>query len=94
MHTLPMEMLLYLAATARQEDVKRFVSLYLTRLRLVRPILDGEALIAMGLSPGPEFRGVMEQLLAARLDGEIESEEQERTLALKLITLKNQAGVL
>jgi tRNA nucleotidyltransferase (CCA-adding enzyme) len=91
---LSLEILLYLSAAARQEEVKRFVSLYLTRLRLVRCALDGEALKGMGLQPGPEFRRIMDRALAARLDGEIGSDDEERTLVLELITLKNRATVL
>ncbi len=91
---LTLEVLLYLAAAARQEEVKRFVSLYLTRLRAIRCSLDGRELKAMGLRPGPEFRTVMERLLDARLDGEVTTEDEERNLALELITSKNRACVL
>ena len=87
-HPLSLEMLLYLAAAARQDEVKRFISLYLTRLRLLRPTLDGEALKTLGLRPGPEFRRIMDRLLAARLDGEVTTTEEECALALELITLK------
>src|SRR5512133_3089397 len=93
-HDLSLEVLLYLAASASQEGVKRFVSLYLTRLRQMRCSLDGEALKAMGLRPGPEFRRTMDRLLSARLDGEVVSDNEERALALELITSKNHATVL
>lgn len=93
-HGLPLEMLLYLAAAASQEVVKRYVSLYLTRLRLVRCSLDGAALKALGLMPGPDFGRIMGCLLAARLDGEVNSDDEERALALKLITPKNRAPVV
>jgi tRNA nucleotidyltransferase (CCA-adding enzyme) len=92
-HGLSLEVLLYLAAAASQEGVKRFVSLYLTRLRQVRCGLDGETLKAMGLPPGPKFRRILDRLLAARLDGEISSDDEERVLALELITPKNRAAV-
>jgi tRNA nucleotidyltransferase (CCA-adding enzyme) len=92
-HGLPLEMLLYLAAKASREEVKRFVSLYLTRLRQVRCSSGGDALKALGLKPGPRFKGVMDQLLAARLNGEINSDDQERALALALITSNNQGVV-
>ncbi|MBC8017092.1 MAG: CBS domain-containing protein [Verrucomicrobia bacterium] len=91
---LPLEVLLYLAAAASQEGVKRFVSLYLTRLRQERCSLNGEALKAMGLSPGPEFRRIMDRLLAARLDGEIDSHDEESILAAELITPKNHTTVV
>jgi tRNA nucleotidyltransferase (CCA-adding enzyme) len=91
---MSLEIMLYLAAAAKQEEVKRFVSLYLTRLRQVHGCLDGESLKAMGLRPGPEFRRIMVRLLAARLDGEVNSDDEERTLASELITPKNHATVL
>jgi tRNA nucleotidyltransferase (CCA-adding enzyme) len=64
------------------------------RLRQVRCSLDGTALKSMGLLPGPQFRQVMERLLAARLDGEINNDDEERALAGELITPKNRAAVL
>jgi tRNA nucleotidyltransferase (CCA-adding enzyme) len=91
---LPLEILLYLAAAASQEAVKRYVSLYLTRLRLVRCSLDGTALRALGLMPGPDFGRIVERLLAARLNGEVSSDDEERALAAELITPKSQATVL
>jgi len=90
---LSLEILLYVAAAAGQETVKRYVSQYLTRLRQVRCSLDGEALKGLGLSPGPEFRPIMELLLAARLNGEIVSDDDERRLAAELITSKNRIAV-
>jgi tRNA nucleotidyltransferase (CCA-adding enzyme) len=91
-HGLPLEMLLYLAAAAR-EGVKRHVSLYLTRLRQIQCGLDGESLKSMGLEPGPEFRRIMDRLLAARLDGEVSTLDEERALVSGLVTSKNRVTV-
>ena len=93
-HDLSLEVLLYIAAAASQEEVKRFVSLYLLRLRQVRCSLNGEGLKALGLAPGPEFRRIMDRLLVARLDGEVGSDDEERALAVELITPNNCATVL
>jgi tRNA nucleotidyltransferase (CCA-adding enzyme) len=79
------EMLLYLAARASSEQVRRFVSIYLTRLRDVVPLLDGDDLQGFGLEPGPQFRRIKERLLQARLDGEVSSRDEEKILALSLI---------
>jgi tRNA nucleotidyltransferase (CCA-adding enzyme) len=84
-HGLPLEILLYLAAAASQDAVKRYVSLYLTRLRLVRCGLDGAALKLLGVMPGPEFGRIMERLLSARLDGEVNSDDEERALVTGMI---------
>lgn len=90
---LPVEVLLYLSAKATHEEVKRYVSLYLTRLRQVRCMLDGNTLKAMGLTVGPRFRDVKELLLAAWLDGKVSSEEEELSLAKALISSKNNTTV-
>jgi tRNA nucleotidyltransferase (CCA-adding enzyme) len=92
-HGLSLEMLLYIAAAA-QEEVKRYVSLYLTQLRQIKCRLDGETLKAMGLQPGPDFSRIMLRLLTARLDGIISSDDEERALASELITSKSQTTVL
>ena len=78
------EMLLYLAARASSEQVRRFVSLYLTRLRAVAPQLDGDDLRGLGLEPGPLFRRIKDRLLEARLDGEVCSRDEEEALAISL----------
>ncbi|MDD2542013.1 MAG: CBS domain-containing protein [Desulfuromonadaceae bacterium] len=79
-----LEMLLYMAARASSEQVRRFVSLYLTRLRAVAPLLNGNDLCGLGLEPGPLFGRIMERLLQARLDGEVTSRDEEEALALSL----------
>ena len=81
---LTLEMLLYLAARASSEQIRRFVSLYLTRLRSVSPLLTGDDLSEIGLKPGPMFGRIKERLLHARLDGEVSSRAEEVALALSL----------
>ena len=83
---LSLEMLLYLASRVSSEQVRRFVSLYLTRLRSVTPQLDGDDLHGLGLEPGPLFRYIKERLLRARLDGEVSSREDEETLVKTLVS--------
>jgi tRNA nucleotidyltransferase (CCA-adding enzyme) len=81
---LTLEMLLYLAARANSEQVRRFVSLYLTRLRTVTPLLGGDDLRKLGLEPGPLYKRIKERLLQARLDGVVTSREEEEALARNL----------
>jgi tRNA nucleotidyltransferase (CCA-adding enzyme) len=83
---LDLEMLLYLAARASSEQVRRFASLYLTRLRAVVPLLSGDDLRELGLAPGPLFGRIKVRLLQARLDGEVTSREDEVALALSMAT--------
>lgn len=82
---LPLEMLLHLAAKAQKEQVRRYVSHYITTLRHIHCELNGNALKELGLKPGPLFSRICKQLLTARLDGEISSRQEEIELARKLI---------
>ena len=55
--------------------------LYLSRLRHVSTSLSGGDIVAMGVPEGPRVGEVLRELLDTRLDGTVESEEQERELA-------------
>ena len=81
---------MYLGARTFNEQVRRHVSLYITHLRHVRCELDGNSLRELGLTPGPHFGPIMKRLLSARLDGEVTSIEEERSLALSLISASRQ----
>lgn len=84
-HGLPLEMLLYLAARAQDEQVRRYISLYMTHLRNMRCELKGTGLQKMGIPGGPDLGRIIEQLLVARLDGEVINIREEKALALRLI---------
>jgi tRNA nucleotidyltransferase (CCA-adding enzyme) len=53
------------------------MSSYITRLRLVRPLIGGGELIQMGFEPGPVFREILTRLLDARLDGKVKTRSDE-----------------
>jgi tRNA nucleotidyltransferase (CCA-adding enzyme) len=67
--------------------VKRQVSVFLTTHQHVKPLLTGEDLKAMGLKPGPQFKKILSALLDARLNGEVETETDERALVSQLARL-------
>ena len=60
------------------------VSLYLDRLRHVRPLLTGTDLRALGIPEGPQLGRALSSLRAARLNGEVVSREDELARALTL----------
>ncbi len=78
------ETLIFIMAKDKSESVKRQVSAYLTTYRHVKPSLTGRDLQAMGLKPGPLYRNILDALLAARLNGEVNTEAEERELAKRL----------
>ena len=61
------------------------VRLYLSRLRHVSTSLSGGDIVAMGVPEGPRVGEVLRELLEARLDGTVESEEEERELAARRV---------
>lgn len=79
------ETLLSLMAKSKGETVKRQVSAFLTTYQHVKPILTGTDLKAMGLKPGPQFKKILDRLLAAHLDGEVRTEAEERRFVQQVI---------
>jgi tRNA nucleotidyltransferase (CCA-adding enzyme) len=66
--------------------VCRHLQLFLTKLRYIKPFLNGKALKSLGILPGPEMGRILEALHKARLDGEIKTKKEEKELALLLKT--------
>ncbi len=57
--------------------VRRRFADYLARMRVTRPMLDGRRVIALGVEEGPPVGEMLRALLMARLDGEVETREDE-----------------
>jgi len=70
LHPLPVATLL-LVSVRHPRPVGRQVWAYLTRWAHRRAPLNGHDLKAMGYRPGPQFRHILDDLLAAILDGQI-----------------------
>ncbi len=58
---------------------------YLREWRFVRPALDGAAVMAMGVEPGPAVGQLIKKLHNARLDCRVRSEEEERQLVRRVL---------
>jgi tRNA nucleotidyltransferase (CCA-adding enzyme) len=58
---------------------------YERTLRHVRPSVDGNYLIELGLAPGPRFREILDAVRDALLDGRIRTPEEERALVDQLL---------
>jgi tRNA nucleotidyltransferase (CCA-adding enzyme) len=58
---------------------------YYREWRLVKTAVTGNDLREMGLKPGPQYTILLDRLLAARLDGEVSSEEEESWLLAELL---------
>jgi len=68
------------ALAASSERAKRWLESYLNKLRHIKPSLDGEALLALGVKAGPGMGQILQILQDARLDGKVENKQQEKAL--------------
>ena len=80
---LALESLIYLQALASTEATRRAISTYVTRLRHLRAALDGHDLKELGFPPGADYVPMLQRLLNARLDGEVQTREDEILLLKK-----------
>ena len=56
---------------------RRHLQLFLDKLRYVKPILNGNDLLKMGIAPGPHLKEILQLLHEARLDGKVTSRQDE-----------------
>ena len=56
---------------------RRHIQLFLDRLRYIKPILNGNTLQQMGITPGPRMKEILDLLREARLDERVTSKEGE-----------------
>jgi tRNA nucleotidyltransferase (CCA-adding enzyme) len=69
------------AIASESATVRRSLQLFLTKLRHVRTVLDGEELKRLGIPAGPEMGKVLQALHKARLNGEVRTRADEIKLA-------------
>ena len=56
------------------------MEVFLNKLRYVKPVLNGEDLKRMGITPGPRIKEILQRLHEARLDGKVSSKQDEEGL--------------
>ena len=78
---LPLDGLLYLMARSTREEVRKGISLYLTRLKGTVIDISGADLQRFGLEPGPAYGEILRRVRAARIDGQAERREDQLALA-------------
>ncbi len=71
------EFLLYIMAKTQSNKIPRLISIYFTKLIGTEIELKGKDLIALGFEPGPIFKEIFDEVLKARLNGELSSKKDE-----------------
>lgn len=81
---LPLEGVLHLMARGHKDPLRRHLSLYLTQYRGQEPDMSGKDLRQMGLAPGPQYRTILQRVLAAKLDGKAPDRPAQLEMAAAL----------
>jgi tRNA nucleotidyltransferase (CCA-adding enzyme) len=71
------ETLLFMMAKANNRTVKRQISNFFTRLRGAKVSLTGRDLKHLGYQPGPLYRQILDALLEAKLNSQVNTKEEE-----------------
>jgi tRNA nucleotidyltransferase (CCA-adding enzyme) len=77
LHPLPLEVTIYLMARSKKEAVTKAISTYITKLRGTKTVLKGDDLKKLGIGEGPQIGELLARLFCKRLDGEVETREDE-----------------
>ena len=72
--------------------VTRQLDWYLDELQYVSLSLDGRKLLAMGVPSGPMVGQILNDLRNARLDGQVGTEEEERSLVQEILVRGGQSS--
>jgi tRNA nucleotidyltransferase (CCA-adding enzyme) len=80
----PPALMVYWLATGSARARDR-VWRYEKTLRHIQPVVDGEYLKTLGLKPSPLFSRLLRAVRDALLDGEIQTEAEERALVDRLL---------
>ena len=72
-------------ALASPGKVSERAGQYLSDLRNMRPELDGNDLVDMGVPQGPEVGRILRKLRAAKLDGAVQTPDEERALVMRFL---------
>jgi tRNA nucleotidyltransferase (CCA-adding enzyme) len=71
------ELILYMLACAGSKKAKKAISRYYTLLRNVKTAVSGKDIQALGIKPGPVYRDALDAVLAAKLNGQVKSRNDE-----------------
>ena len=72
------------ALASESPIASQHLQLYLAKLRLIKPLLNGEDLKRMGIPAGPKIGEILSALHKARLNGEVKTRRDEEELGYSL----------
>jgi len=81
-----------ISVLADSDVVRERLDLFDRKLSRVEPRIDGHALRAMGIAPGPIYGEILSRLRDALLDGIVATPEEEQAFARRLVEASHRDG--
>jgi tRNA nucleotidyltransferase (CCA-adding enzyme) len=79
------ELVMLMMAVTENDIVKKIISHYYTHLRTISISIQGRDLRTLGIPPGPHYRKILEETMDAKLNGLINTRDDELTYIKKFI---------
>lgn len=77
LHPVPLEGVLFIMARTKRDLIKKYISQYLTSLRLQKIDVNGDDIKEMGLEPGPYYSKLLRMIRLQVLDGELRGRNEQ-----------------
>ncbi|NEQ32596.1 MAG: hypothetical protein F6K04_16600 [Leptolyngbya sp. SIO4C5] len=84
--------LLLLVSARQPRPIGQKIWQYLTRWSQVKAPIDGNDLKALGYQPGPQFKQMLDDVLAATLDRQIENRSEAIAFVMQRYALPQDAS--
>lgn len=85
----PIEALLFAMAVTKNEERKKAISLFLLKLKHIKPIITGLDLKEMGICEGPIYSQILNKIIEGRIKGHIITKEDEINLVKHYVSEKS-----
>ncbi|NLH47727.1 MAG: CBS domain-containing protein [Myxococcales bacterium] len=89
---VPPEAALLAAVTADDKAVDETIRRFFAELQAVKPLLGGEDLRRLGLTPGPQFGELLDRIRDARLDGLIATRHDELNFVNQFLARRRESA--
>jgi tRNA nucleotidyltransferase (CCA-adding enzyme) len=81
---LSYEAILFIMAKAKSQRAKERISMFFKRYNGVKASIGGKELKALGITPGPAYKRILDRILYDKLDAKIETRQDELNLASRI----------
>ena len=83
---------LYVMAINKNNQLSKYLSLYVTHWRKMHADIRGQDLIDMGIPTGPIYHTILHRVLCAKLDGIVKSRDEQLSLAKDIWMQSEKSG--